>query len=345
MSVQTEMSGSLYESVIHKSRYARYREDLGRRETWPETVERYVENVVARKLGDDPVVDEIRQAILNREIMPSMRMLMTAGPALDRDNMAGYNCSYIAVDNVRAFDEIMYVLMCGTGVGFSVERQEISNLPQVSEEFHETDTVIKVKDSKIGWASSYRELISLLYAGKVPRWDTSSVRPAGARLRTFGGRASGPQPLENLFQFTIDKFKKAAGRKLSSIEVHDLVCKVADIVVVGGVRRSALISLSNLTDERMRNAKNGQWWVEDVQRALANNSVAYTEKPDIGIFMKEWHSLYVSKSGERGLFNRVAGINQVLKSGRRVVKVGNDGISFGTNPCAEIILRSAGICK
>ena len=343
MELQEKTGMNLYQEVIYKSRYAKYRDDLKRRETWEETVQRYIDNVVMPVAPEH--AQECYEAIYNLDVVPSMRMLMTAGEALRRDNMAGYNCSYIAIDHPRAFDEVMYVLMCGTGVGFSVERQEISQLPVVSEEFHETDTVIQVADSKIGWASSYRELISLLYAGKIPKVDVSRVRPAGARLRTFGGRASGPAPLEDLFAFTIQVFKTAAGRKLTSLEVHDVVCKIADIVVVGGVRRSALISLSNLTDERMRNAKNGQWWVEDVQRALANNSVAYTEKPDVGIFMKEWQSLYESKSGERGIFNRVAGTKQVLKSGRRSHVRHNDAISFGTNPCAEIILRSSGVCN
>jgi len=269
-----------------------------------------------------------------------MRSLMTAGPALDISEMAGYNCSFIAVDNQRAFDEILYVLMCGTGVGFSVERQSTAQLPQVPEEFHPTDTIITVKDSKIGWASSYRELVSLLYSGVVPKWDMTKVRPAGARLRTFGGRASGPKPLVDLFEFTVAAFKKAAGRKLSSVECHDLVCKVADIVVVGGVRRSALISLSNLSDDRMRAAKTGQWWEANPQRALANNSVAYTEKPDMECFMREWLSLMESKSGERGIFNRVAAKAKAAENGRR-----DSTHEFGTNPCGEIILRSAGLCN
>jgi len=238
------------------------------------------------------------EAILNLEVMPSMRCLMTAGPALERDNVAGYNCSYVAVDNIRVFDEIMYILLCGTGVGFSVERQFINQLPEVPNELQETSTVIRVRDSKIGWASAYKELIALLYSGCVPKWDTSKVRPAGARLKTFGGRASGPEPLEDLFRFTIEVFKKVAadgGRKLTSIECHDVVCKIAAAIVVGGVRRSALISLSNLTDERMRKAKHGNFSDENPQRWLANNSVCYTEKPDIGIFMKEWRALYESK--------------------------------------------------
>lgn len=329
----------LYQSYIHKSRYARYRDDLGRRENWDETVQRYVDNVITPKV-DSKTAEEVRNAIYNLEVMPSMRSLMTAGDALNRDNVAGYNCSYVPINHIRAFDEVMYILLCGTGVGFSVERQEIGKLPSVSEEMNESETTIKVADSKIGWASAYRELISLLYAGKVPKWDTSAVRAAGTRLKTFGGRASGPAPLEELFTFTVNLFKKAVGRKLSSIEVHDVICKIADIVVVGGVRRSALISLSNLTDERMRNAKTGQWWIEDVQRALANNSVAYTEKPDMGIFMKEWESLYASKSGERGLFNRNAGTKQRLKSGRS-----DTAFDYGTNPCGEIILRPNGFCN
>jgi ribonucleoside-diphosphate reductase alpha chain len=266
---------------------------------------------------------------------------MAAGPALERDEIAGYNCSFVAIDSPKAFDEVMYVLMCGTGVGFSVERQFTNNLPTIAEEFYETDTTIRVKDSRIGWASAYRELISLLYSGRLPKWDTSGVRPAGARLKTFGGRASGPKPLEDLFAFTVHTFKKAAGRKLNSLECHDIVCKVADIVIVGGVRRSALISLSNLTDDRMRNAKNGAWWESDVQRALANNSVAYTEKPDVGIFLKEWGTLYDSKSGERGIFNRVAATKKASSNGRRDV----EGFEYGTNPCGEIILRSKGLCN
>lgn len=329
----------LYQSYIHKSRYARYRDDLGRREHWDETVKRYVDNVIRPKV-DEKTANEVYDAIYNLEVMPSMRSLMTAGEALNRDNVAGYNCSYVPINHIRAFDEVMYILLCGTGVGFSVERQDIQKLPTVSEEMNESETTIKVADSKIGWASAYRELISLLYAGKVPKWDTSAVRAAGARLKTFGGRASGPAPLEELFTFTVNLFKKATGRKLSSIEVHDVVCKIADIVVVGGVRRSALISLSNLTDERMRNAKTGQWWIEDVQRALANNSVAYTEKPDMGIFMKEWESLYASKSGERGLFNRYAATKQRIKSGRS-----DTAFDYGTNPCGEIILRPNGFCN
>ena len=329
----------LYQSYIHKSRYARYRDDLGRREHWDETVQRYVDNVVAPKV-DKKTAEEVRNAIYNLEVMPSMRSMMTAGEALNRDNVAGYNCSFTPINHIRCFDEVMYILLCGTGVGFSVERQDIAKLPTVSEEMNESETTIKVSDSKVGWASAYRELISLLYAGKIPKWDTSAVRPAGTRLKTFGGRASGPAPLEELFNFTVTLFKKATGRKLSSIEVHDVICKIADIVVVGGVRRSALISLSNLTDERMRNAKTGQWWVEDVQRALANNSVAYTEKPDMGIFMKEWESLYASKSGERGLFNRYAATKQRAKSGRS-----DTTFDYGTNPCGEIILRPNGFCN
>jgi len=333
-----------YQHYIHTSRYARWMEDEGRRETWEETVTRYVNFFHDR---EDEIVgkqyDELHSAIMNLEVMPSMRVLMTAGPALERDNVAGYNCSYVAVDSARVFDEIMYVLMCGTGVGFSVERQYINQLPEVPDELHKTDTCITVSDSKIGWATAFRELIALLYSGRIPSWNVERVRPAGARLKTFGGRASGPEPLEDLFRFSIELFQRVAnegGRKFTSIECHDLVCKVADIVVVGGVRRSALISLSNLTDERMRKAKYGQWWDQDPQRALANNSVCYTEKPDLNIFMKEWRSLYESKSGERGIFSRPAATRAAERSGRRDTEH-----DFGTNPCSEIILRSKQFCN
>jgi ribonucleoside-triphosphate reductase (thioredoxin) len=329
-----------YQRFIHASRYARWLPEEYRRETWKETVDRYT-GFFKNRFPDTFPTDDVNKAIHNLDVMPSMRCLMAAGPALERDEIAGYNCSFVAIDSPKAFDEVMYVLMCGTGVGFSVERQFTNNLPTIAEEFHETDTTIRVKDSRIGWASAYRELISLLYSGRVPKWDTSGIRPAGARLKTFGGRASGPKPLEDLFQFTVHTFKKAAGRKLNSLECHDIVCKVADIVIVGGVRRSALISLSNLTDDRMRNAKNGAWWESDVQRALANNSVAYTEKPDVGIFLKEWGTLYDSKSGERGIFNRVAATKKASSNGRRDV----EGFEYGTNPCGEIILRSKGLCN
>lgn len=299
---------------------------MGRRERWNETVTRYCDFWAGRYHDLFPYQD-IYNAILNLEVMPSMRALMTAGPALERDNIAGFNCSYIPIQDQRCFDEIMFILTNGTGVGYSVERQYVNKLPEVAEEFHDTDTVISVADSKQGWASALRQLISLLYAGQIPKWDTSRVRPAGARLKTFGGRASGPAPLEDLFRFTIALFSKARGRKLNSTECSDLVCKIAQVVVVGGVRRSALICLSNLTDERMRNYKNGQWWVDDQQRALANISAAYTEKPDIGIFMKEWHALYESKSGERGIFNRVSSRKQAESTGRR-----ETSFEFGTNP-------------
>jgi ribonucleoside-diphosphate reductase alpha chain len=329
-----------YQRFIHASRYARWLPEEYRRETWKETVDRYT-GFFKNRFPDTFPTEDVNKAIHNLDVMPSMRCLMAAGPALERDEIAGYNCSFVAIDSPKAFDEVMYVLMCGTGVGFSVERQFTNNLPTIAEEFHETDTTIRVKDSRIGWASAYRELISLLYSGRVPKWDTSGIRPAGARLKTFGGRASGPKPLEDLFQFTVHTFKKAAGRKLNSLECHDIVCKVADIVIVGGVRRSALISLSNLTDDRMRNAKNGAWWESDVQRALANNSVAYTEKPDVGIFLKEWGTLYDSKSGERGIFNRVAATKKASSNGRRDV----ENFEYGTNPCGEIILRSKGLCN
>mgnify|MGYP003334035936 FL=1 len=329
-----------YQRFIHASRYARWLPEENRRETWKETVDRYT-GFFKNRFPDTFPNEDVNNAIYNLDVMPSMRCLMTAGPALERDEIAGYNCSFVAIDSPKAFDEIMYILMCGTGVGFSVERQFTNNLPSIAEEFHETDTTVRVKDSRIGWASAYRELISLLYSGRLPKWDTSGIRAAGARLKTFGGRASGPKPLEDLFTFTVHTFKKAAGRKLNSLECHDLVCKVADIVIVGGVRRSALISLSNLTDDRMRNAKNGAWWESDVQRALANNSVAYTERPDVGIFLKEWGTLYDSKSGERGIFNRVAATKKASSNGRRDV----EGFEYGTNPCGEIILRSKGLCN
>ena len=328
-----------YQSFIHKSRYARYLPELQRRENWDETVARYCQ-YWKDKFPDTFPYDEVYDAIYKMDVMPSMRSLMTAGKALDRDNIAGYNCSYLPIDDVRAFDEVMYILMCGTGVGFSVERQFINKLPTIAEEFHDSETVIRVADSRIGWATALRELIALLYSGKIPKWDISGVRPAGAKLKTFGGRASGPEPLVDLFRFTITLFKRAAGRRLNSLECHDLVCKIADIVVVGGVRRSALISLSNLTDERLRTAKSGQWWESDPQRTLSNNSVAYTEKPDVGIFMREWHSLYESKSGERGIFNRVAAWKKAAENGRRDVEW-----DFGTNPCGEIILRPCGLCN
>lgn len=334
---------SPYSEYIHKSRYARWVPELGRRENWDETVHRYISFFAPRipKSERETISQELEDAILGMEVMPSMRSLMTAGPALEKDNCAGYNCSYIAVDDPRAFDEAMYISMCGTGVGFSVERQYVNQMPVVAENFYPTDTIIKVKDSKIGWANAFRQLIALLYGGSIPKWDISQIRPAGSILKTFGGRASGPEPLEQLFRFTVRLFQNAAGRKLTSIECHDLMCFVADIVVSGGVRRSAMISLSNLSDERMRNAKNGQWWIENDQRRLANNSVAYTEKPEMGTFMKEWFTLYESRSGERGIFNREGARKHAAKNGRRKT----EGIDFGVNPCGEILLRPKGFCN
>lgn len=324
---ETKYLPTQLQQYIHLSRYARWIDRENRRESWPETVNRYVSFFEAKHPDTYPT-ELLRDAILNLKTMPSMRALMTAGPALERDNVAGFNCSFIAIDHPKAFDEALFILACGTGLGFSVERQSIAKLPDVADEFFPTDTIISVRDSKIGWASAYRELITLLYSGQVPKWDVSKVRPAGARLKTFGGRASGPKPLEDLFRFTIDTFRRAAGRKLNSVECHDLICKVADIIVVGGVRRSALISLSNLSDDRMRIAKSGQWWESQPQRALANNSAVYTEKPSAEIFMKEWLSLIESKSGERGIFNRVSAKKKAAESGRR--DVSHD---FGTNPC------------
>lgn len=329
-----------YQQFIHKSRYARWLPEQGRRERWDETVNRYVDFWKDRGQINDKEALKLFNAIFNLEVMPSMRCMMTAGEALNKDNVAGFNCSYLHIDSPRSFDELMYVLMCGTGVGFSVERNFINKLPVVAETFHKTDSVIVVSDSKIGWASAFRELISLLYAGKIPKWDMSKVRESGARLKTFGGRASGPEPLDDLFHFCVGIFQKAAGRKLTSIECHDVCCKIADIVVVGGVRRSALISLSNLSDPRMAKAKNGNWWDTEGQRRLANNSVAYTEKPDFESFLAEMQNMYESKAGERGIFSRVAAQKIAARNGRR-----DPEQDFGTNPCSEIILRSNQFCN
>jgi len=329
-----------YQEFIHKSRYARWLPEEGRRERWDETVNRYVDFWKERGQINEKTALQLFNAIHNLEVMPSMRCMMTAGEALDKDNVAGFNCSYLHIDSPRSFDELMYVLMCGTGVGFSVERNFITKLPVIAESFHETDSTIVVADSKIGWASAFRELIAMLYAGKIPKWDMHKVRPSGARLKTFGGRASGAEPLEDLFNFCVGIFQKASGRKLTSIECHDVVCKIADIVVVGGVRRSALISLSNLSDPRMAKAKSGQWWMDEGQRRLANNSVAYTEKPDFESFLTEMHTMYDSKAGERGIFSRVAAQKIAAKNGRR-----DPEQDFGTNPCSEIILRSNQFCN
>ena len=339
---------SPYEEFIHLSRYSRWLPEENRRETWVETVDRYF-NFFDEHLKENNKFDldkstrnDLREAVLNLEIMPSMRCLMAAGEALKRENVAGYNCSYISIDNPRAFDEVLYILMNGTGVGFSVESKFTEQLPIVAEELHDTDTTILVADSKLGWAKALKELIHLLYAGQVPRWDVSKVRPAGAPLKTFGGRASGPDPLVSLFRFCVITFKKAAGRRLTTLECHDIVCKIAEVVVVGGVRRSALISLSDLSDDRMRMAKSGEWWKDNVHRALANNSFVAKEKIDVGIFMKEWLSLYDSRSGERGIFSRTASQKQAAKFGRR-----DPNHDWGTNPCclggsSEIITQTHG---
>ena len=336
-----------YQTYIAKSRYARYLPSEKRRETWTETVDRYV-NYFYEKHPDTFPKDEIRKSIIDLEVMPSMRSVMTAGKALDRDNAAGYNCAYLAIDDQRAFDECMYLLMCGTGVGFSVERQFISKLPIVSEEFYDTDSVIKVRDSKIGWATALKELTSMLYQGAIPKWDLSLVRAAGEPLKIFGGRSSGPQPLDDLFKFFVLTIKNARGRKLNSIECNDLMCKIGETVVVGGVRRSACICLTNLSDDRMRVAKSGQWWTSSPQRALANISVAYTEKPEVGQFMEEWLSLYNSKSGERGIFNRVAAVRKIKSIGRRNPEPIRE--AGGINPCVTgdmiVDIRLYGsICK
>lgn len=337
---------NLYQSFIAKSRYCRFVPELNRREHWNETVARYFDFMQGhlKKNHNYTLTPELRNelesAVNNLEVMPSMRALMTSGAALDRDNVAGFNCAYLAVDDVKSFDEAMYILLCGTGVGFSVERQYVNKLPEVPDVLFPSSTVVVVSDSKEGWAKSLRQIIALLYAGEIPQWNVDKVRPAGARLKTFGGRASGAAPLVELFKFVVDKFKGAAGRKLTSLECHDILCKIGEVVVVGGVRRSAMISLSNLSDDRMRHSKSGNWWEQTGHRALANNSACYTEKPEVGQFMAEWLSLYESKSGERGIFNREASKNKVESLGRR-----DANYDFGTNPCSEIILRPNQFCN
>jgi len=335
-----------YQQFIHKSRYSRYIDKLQRREHWEETVQRYVDFLtghVEKKHSykvPQELKDRIYKFIVDQKVMPSMRLLMTAGPAAERQNMAGFNCSYLPIDDTKSFDELMYILLCGTGVGFSVESTYTNQLPEVPDQLYKSETTIVVSDSKEGWAKSLRQLISLLYAGEIPQFDFSKVRPAGARLKTFGGRASGPGPLAELFSFVINVFKKAVGRKLLAIECHDVCCKIAEVVVVGGVRRSALISISDLADDRMAHAKSGAWWEGNVQRSLANNSACYNTKPSMSEFMSEWQSLYNSKSGERGIFNREASIKQAAKNGRRKINH-----AFGTNPCSEIILRPYEVCN
>jgi ribonucleoside-diphosphate reductase alpha chain len=335
-----------YENFIALSRYARWLEDENRRETWGETVDRYFNFMVIQlreKHGyvpSDELLAELRDAVFNRNVMPSMRSVMTAGAALERENVSGYNCAFLPVDNARSFDEAMYILMCGTGVGFSVEYKYINKLPALPEKLEKTDTVVIVGDSKEGWAKAYRELLGLLWAGQIPQIDISKVRPSGARLKTMGGRSSGPQPLVNLFDFTIQVFKGALGRQLKPIECHDIMCKIGEVVVVGGVRRSAMISLSNINDIEMAQAKAGNWWESNSQRALSNNSVAYSRKPEMAQFIAEWKSLYDSKSGERGIYNVAAAQAQAAKYGRR-----NPDIHYGTNPCSEIILRPYQFCN
>jgi len=335
-----------YNTFIAKSRYSRYLDDEGRREHWGETVDRYFDFMtehLKEKQNYVMPVDlraELQEAVQELDVVPSMRAVMTAGPALSRQNVAAFNCSYLPIDDLKAFDEAMYILLCGTGVGFSVEQQYVSKLPEVPDELYPSQTIISVSDSKEGWAKSLRQLIALLYSGEIPRFDLSKVRPSGARLKTFGGRASGPRPLEDLFKFVTVKFKGAVGRNLSSIECHDILCKIGEVVVVGGVRRSAMISLSDLTDDKMAHAKAGNWWDGQGHRALANNSATYRETPSIGQFMREWSSIYESHSGERGIFNREASQKQAAKNGRR-----DASYDFGTNPCSEIILRPYQFCN
>lgn len=327
-----------YQKLIAMSRYSKW--NGKRRETWEETVQRFITNVVKPNISDKKLIERIERYITELEVMPSMRALMTAGEALNRDNISMFNCSYLPIDDYKCFDEVMYILMCGTGVGFSVEEKYIDKLPTISENFETTETIIKVADSKIGWATSFRELISLLYSGKIPQFDVSKVRGRGERLKTFGGRASGPEPLLDLFNFCIGVFSNASGRKLTTIEAHSIMCKIGEIVVVGGVRRSRLISLSDLNDNSMRYAKNGEWWSKHPEFRLANNSAVYTKKPDICGFLEEWKSIYSSKSGERGIFNREAVIRKTKNNDRR-----DESYEFGTNPCGEISLRPYGLCN
>ena len=340
------MKMNSYNEYIAKSRYSRYLDDKGRREHWDETVARYfdfMENHLKKKHNyvlAPSLRQELQDAVTNLDVVPSMRSIMTAGDALERQNIAGYNCSYLPIDDPKAFDEAMYILLCGTGVGFSVEQQYVNKLPEIPEKLYESETIIHVKDSKEGWAKSLRQLIALLYAGEVPKWDVSAVRPAGTRLKTFGGRASGPEPLVELFTYTVAKFKGCVGRKLSTLDAHDILCKIGEVVVVGGVRRSAMISLSDLSDDRMAHAKAGNWWDGNGQRALANNSAVYRNKPTVGQFMREWSSVYESHSGERGIFSRYASELQAARNGRREL-----GMEWGTNPCSEIILRPYQFCN
>jgi len=337
---------NLYRQFISLSRYARWKDEELRRETWDETVHRFISfmrNHLKENTSyelEESLEDELYQAIYMHEVMPSMRLLMTAGEPVEIDNICAYNCSYLAINRPQAFDEVLYILMNGTGVGFSVEKEDVDKLPEIPADIEKVDRTIIVGDSKLGWAKAFRQLLESLWNGEEVSVDYSKIRPMGSRLKTFGGRASGPDPLKKLFGFTVDTFREAAGRHLKPIEVHDIVCKIGSCVEVGGVRRSALISLSDLNDADLRVAKTGEWWREKSFRSQANNSAVYEGKPSMGQFMEEWVSLYNSKSGERGIFNRDACRTVISRNGRREANH-----KFGTNPCSEIILRDMQFCN
>lgn len=335
----------VYQQFIHLSRYARWRDDLGRRESWSETVERYVDYMAEKVSRDtdfevtDVLKEDLRESILNRDVLPSMRALMTAGPALERENIAGYNCSYLAVDHPRSFDEALYILMNGTGVGYSVEQQDVTQLPSIPMRNDEDIVMFTVPDSKRGWAEALKHVLDCLYEGRMPAWDLSQIREAGARLKTFGGRASGPEPLNDLLRFVMRVFYFAQGRKLTPLEAHEIMCKIGEVVVVGGVRRSALICLTDLDDLEMRDAKNGKFWETKPHLSLANISAVYDKKPSRYDFDKEFDALVASGSGERGIFSRYGAKAAAKEINRKA------GPLKGTNPCGEIVLRNNQFCN